>query len=67
MTNLLPFTINFRKSHRQTQCTLQNVCEDGVLRVLHFSNAIQQSTVKGHKECVGKVHPITGHESPELE
>jgi len=67
MTNLLPFTTTLRKSHRQTQCTLQQVCEDGVLRALKFSNTIQQSTVKVHRECLGKVHHITGREGPELE
>jgi len=33
MKNLLHFTINIRKSHRQPQCTLQLVCEDRVLFV----------------------------------
>jgi hypothetical protein len=33
ITNLLQFTINVRKSHRQPQCTLQLVCEDCVLFV----------------------------------
>jgi hypothetical protein len=33
MTNLLQFTINVRKSHRQPQCTLQLVYEDRVLFV----------------------------------
>ena len=33
MTDLLQFTTNVRKSHRQPQCTLQLVCEDGVLFV----------------------------------
>ena len=28
MSNLLHFTINVRKSHRQLQCTLQLVCKD---------------------------------------
>ena len=33
MTNLLQFTTNVRKSHRQPQYTLQLVCEEGVLFV----------------------------------
>ena len=33
MTDLLQFTTNVRKSHRQTQCTLQLPCEDRVLFV----------------------------------
>ena len=33
MNNLLQFTMNVRKSHRQTQCTLQLACEDRVLFV----------------------------------
>jgi len=31
MTDLLQFTINVPKPHRQSQCTLQLVCEDRVL------------------------------------
>jgi hypothetical protein len=45
MTDLLQFTINVRKSHRQPQCTLQLVCEDCVLFVwvdLHVSLCGQQ-------------------------
>ena len=34
MTNLLQFTVNVRKSHRQTQCVLHLVCEDRVFFVL---------------------------------
>ena len=34
MTNLLQFTINFRKSHSQTQCVLHLTCEDRVFFVL---------------------------------
>jgi hypothetical protein len=40
MTNLFQFTINFRKSHRQPQCTLQLACEGRMLLVwvdLHVS------------------------------
>ena len=33
MTNLLQFTINVRKSHRQLRCTLQLVCKDRLLFV----------------------------------
>jgi hypothetical protein len=49
MTNLLHFTINVRKSHRQPQYILQLVCEDRVLFVsvdLHVSLCRQQ-----HPKC----------------
>jgi hypothetical protein len=44
MKNLLQFTINVKKSHRQTQRTLQLVCEDHVLfvRADRFSLCEQQ-------------------------
>jgi hypothetical protein len=48
-TNLLQFTINVPKSHRQPQRTLQLVCEDRVLFVsvdLHVSLRCQQ-----HAKC----------------
>jgi hypothetical protein len=39
MTNLLQLTITFRKSHRQPECALQLVFEDGVffVWVVHVS------------------------------
>jgi hypothetical protein len=33
MTNLLQFTVNIRKSHRQPQCTVELVSDDRVLFV----------------------------------
>jgi hypothetical protein len=33
MTNVLQYTINVRKSHRQVQYTLQLVCEESVFFV----------------------------------
>jgi hypothetical protein len=45
MTDLLQFTIDIRKSHRETQCTLKLVCTDSILFVwadLHVSLCEQQ-------------------------
>jgi len=42
MTNLLQFTISVRKSHRQSQRTLQLVFEDRVLFVSNIQNASDQ-------------------------
>ena len=49
MTKLLQFTRNIRKSHRQPQCILQLVCDDGGFFVsvdLHVSLCWQQ-----HAKC----------------
>jgi len=44
MTDLLEFTINIRKSHRQLQCTLQIMYEDRVLRVLYADSRTQNAS-----------------------
>ena len=56
MTDLLQFTINIRKSHRQTRLTLQLVCQGRVLYVwvhLHVFNvsSIVKNTTEKFVSC----------------
>jgi hypothetical protein len=51
MTNLLQLTINVRKSHCNSQCTLQLVCKDHMLFDVIFTflcevNSIQNASNK---------------------
>jgi hypothetical protein len=46
MTNVLQFTINFRKSYRESHCTLQLVCENGVLPQLYAGSSTENASEK---------------------
>jgi hypothetical protein len=46
MTDLLQFTINARKSHRQPQCTLHLVCEDRVFFFLLIFTSLYETAPK---------------------
>ena len=58
MADLLQFTINIRKSHRQPQYTLQLVCEDRVLFVFTlfpFSTQTTSQIVHAAEHCYNDI------------
>ena len=62
MTNLLQFTMNVRKSHRQPQRILQLMCEGRVLSVwvdLHVSLCEQQH--QNYERAIRLVYPPFFH------
>ena len=75
MTNLLQFTINVRKSHRQSQCVLHLACEDRVFFVLfdlHISLCWQQNPKCErvirlmYPRFFCKLHPSSNHTNENL-